>query len=234
MSWETFYLICFAGGFLFSVLSFLSGTLSLHLHVPKFMGLGHGGNGGLDAGGGGQVHGVAGHGTAGHGVAGQGTSGHHGAAHAHGPHFSIFNPITLAAFLTWFGGTGYLLVHLRHVWIFTGLLLSTGAGLMGAAIVFWFVAKVLMANEKALDPLDYEMVGVLGKVSSSIRSGGTGEIIFSQEGVRRPCAARCESEESLAKGVEVVVTRYEHGIAYVRPWQELADSAGITATKTKE
>ncbi|HEY6250174.1 MAG TPA: hypothetical protein VI685_09440 [Candidatus Angelobacter sp.] len=224
MSWETFYLICFAGGFLFSVLSFLSGTLSLHLHLPKFMGLGDGGHGAIHAGGGAHVHGVAGHGAA---------SGHHGSAKAssHGGHFSFFNPITMAAFLTWFGGTGYLLVHLRHVWVFTGLLLSTGAGMVGAAIVFWFVAKVLMANERALDPLDYEMVGVLGKVSSSIRSGGTGEIIFSQEGVRRPCAARCETGESLAKGVEVIVTKYERGVAYVRPWQELADSAGIAATE---
>lgn len=225
MSWETFYLICFAGGFLFSVLSFLSGTLSLHLHVPKFMGLGHGGgHGAVHAGGGTHVHGVAGHGTA---------SGHHGVAKtsSHGGHFSFFNPITMAAFFTWFGGTGYLLVHLRHVWVFTGLVLSTGAGMVGAAIVVWFVAKVLMANERELDPLDYEMVGVLGRVSSSIRGGGTGEIIFSQEGVRRPCAARCETGESLAKGVEVVVTKYERGVAYVRPWQELADSAGIAATE---
>ena len=223
MSWEIFYLICFAGGFLFSVLSFLSGTLSMHLHVPKFMGLGHAGHGTFHGTGGAHVHGPAGHTAA---------SGHHGTAKAatHGGHFSFFNPITTAAFLTWFGGTGYLLVHLRHVWIFTGLVLSTGAGLIGAGIVFWFVAKVLMANERELDPFDYEMVGVLGKVSSSIRSGGTGEIIFSQEGTRRPCAARCETGESLAKGMEVIVTRYERGVAYVKPWQELADSAGIAAT----
>ena len=122
-----------------------------------------------------------------------------------------------------------MLVHLRHVWVFAGLLFSTLAGLVGAAIVFFFVAKVLLANERALDPMDYEMIGVLGRVSSSIRPGGTGEIIFDQEGVRRPCAARSESGESLARGIEVVVTRFERGIAYVRAWDELADSEGITA-----
>ena len=219
MSLETFYLICFAGGFLFSVLSFLSGTLNVHLH-----GLGHGGHGMFHGTGGAHAHGVGGHGTAG---------GHHGAvkAGAHGGHFSFFNPITIAAFMTWFGGTGYLLVHLRHIWVFAGLVVSTGAGLLGSAIVFWFVANVLMKNEKDLDPLDYEMVGVLGRVSSSVRSGGTGEMIFDQEGVRRTCAARCETGESLAKGLEVVVTRYERGVAYVRPWSELADSAGIAITQ---
>jgi len=224
MSWELFYLICFAVGFLFSVLSFLSGTLHFHLHVPKhfhFGGMGHAPATGSVAG-----HSHAGHGVS-HGTAAKG----HVKSSVKGSHFSVFNPMTFAAFLTWFGGTGYLLEHLRHIWVFAGLALSTGAGLIGAAIVFWFVAKVLMANERALDPLDYEMVGVLGKVSSSIRASGTGEIIFSQEGVRRPCAARCETGESLPKGVEVVVTRYERGVAYVRPWQELADSAGITATQ---
>ena len=34
--------------------------------------------------------------------------------------------------------------------------------------------------------------------------------------------ARAESGTAIPKGVEVVVTRYEKGIAYVRPWDELA------------
>ena len=133
--------------------------------------------------------------------------------------------MTMAAFLTWFGGTGYLLVHLRHIWIFAGLSLASLAGLAAASIVFLFVAKVLMANERDLDPLDYEMVGVLGRLGCPIRAGGTGEIIFAQEGVRKPCAARSENGESLAKGEEVVVTRYERGVAYVRRWEDLTNPA---------
>ena len=54
---------------------------------------------------------------------------------------------TITAFLAWFGGTGYLLVHLRHIWVFAGLALSTLAGLAAASVVFVFVAKVLMAND---------------------------------------------------------------------------------------
>ena len=225
MSWELFYLICFVAGFVFSVLSFLSGAFHVHhvnVHIPKhFGGIGHG-----------ATHGPLG----GHAHVGT-THGHVPSAkvHAHGGHFPFFNPLTTAAFLTWFGGTGYLLVHLRHVWVFAGLALSTAAGLVGAGIVFWFVAKVLLANEKALDPLDYEMIGVLGRISSPVRTGGTGELIFAQEGVRRPCAARSDTGESLPKGIEVVVTRYEGGIAYVRPWAEFADSAEITKQEqTKE
>ena len=36
--------------------------------------------------------------------------------------------------------------------------------------------------------------------------------------------ARAETGAAIPKGVEVIVTRYEKGIAYVRPWDELTDS----------
>jgi hypothetical protein len=81
---------------------------------------------------------------------------------------------------------------------------------------------VLMSEEENMDPADYEMVGVLGKVSSSIREGGTGEIVYSQMGTRRVCGARSDDGEASGKGTEVVVTRYEKGLAYVRLWSEMS------------
>ena len=85
-----------------------------------------------------------------------------------------------------------------------------------------FLTKVLMSDEENMDPADYEMVGVLGKISSSIREGGTGEIVYSQMGTRRVCGARSEDNGAIAKGTEVVVTRYEKGIAYVRLWSDMS------------
>jgi hypothetical protein len=89
--------------------------------------------------------------------------------------------------------------------------------------MFWFLAKVLMGREAPLDPADYDMVGVLGKLSISIRTGGTGEIVYSQGGTRRVSGARSEDGAAIAKGIEVMVTRYEKGIAYVRPWKDAMD-----------
>jgi hypothetical protein len=66
------------------------------------------------------------------------------------------------------------------------------------------------------------MVGVLGKLSMPIRPGGTGELIYAQGGTRRVAGARAESGAAIGKGAEVVVTRYEKGIAYVRPWDEFS------------
>jgi len=154
MTWSDFYLICFAIGFLLSFISFLSGGLRWHLHIP------------------------------------------------HTLHF----------------GGGHLPVGHAPVGHATG-----AAGLAGATVVFLFLTRVLMSREETMDPADYEMVGVLGRLSNPIREGGTGEIIYSQAGTRRTCGARSENGGALEKGAEVVVTRYEKGIAYVQRWEEMAN-----------
>ncbi|MEO8595667.1 MAG: hypothetical protein ABI759_20275 [Candidatus Solibacter sp.] len=151
-------------------------------------------------------------------------SGHFHFGHEHagghgGP--SWFNLGTLAAFLAWFGGTGYLLSHYYGVWFAVALGVSIMSGLGGASAVFWFLAKVLMKHEESLDPADYEMVGVLGKLTMPIRAGGIGELVYTQGGTRRVAGARAESGAAIPKGVEVVVTRYEKGLAYVREFDEL-------------
>jgi hypothetical protein len=132
---------------------------------------------------------------------------------------------TVAAFLAWFGGTGYLLTRYSSLWVWMALGLATISGLGGAATIFWFLFKVLLADEKELDPADYDMIGVLGQVSSTVHPDGTGEMIFSQAGARRAAAIRGENGEAIATGVEVVVTRFEKGIAYVRRWDDLSEAS---------
>ncbi len=150
--------------------------------------------------------------------------GHGGGAHGAGP-AAWFNFGTITAFLAWFGGTGFLLTRFSTLIAAVGLGISVVSGLAGASFVFWFVFKFLLAHEQDLDPADYSMIGVLGQVISTVRAGGTGEMIFSREGARRCVAIRSENNVPIAKGIEVVVMRFEKGIAYVRPWDELSSTA---------
>ncbi len=198
MSWADFYLVCFVVGFFLSLVMFLAGGSHLHVHVPHFhTPLTH-------------VH-MGGH-------AGPGMK-----AGGHGTQLSPFNLVTLTAFLAWFGGTGYLLTRHSTLWFWGALGISLLSGTGGAAIIYLFLSRVLSSPNEALDPADYEMIGVLGKLSISIRAdGGTGELIYPQAGTRRVCGARTEDGLAIVKGTEVVVTRYERGIAYVRPWSEMS------------
>jgi membrane protein implicated in regulation of membrane protease activity len=193
MTWADFYLVCFVVGFFLSLLMFLAG--GLHLHIPHFHA----------------------HTPPVHFHTGVGHAPTHGDAQ-----ISPFNLITLTAFLAWFGGTGYLLTRHSAMWFWAALGVALLSGTGGAAIIYLFLSRVLSSPDEALDPADYEMVGVLGRLSMPIREGGTGELIYSQAGTRRVCGARAEDGSAISKTTEVVVTRYERGIAYVRPWSEIA------------
>lgn len=206
-NWSDFYLICFAIGFCFSFFSFIfGGARTGRLHLPHFHGT---------------PHAPMAHGPAPALAPHAGGSPHAGQAQQ-GSGVSPLNPPSIAAFLAWFGGTGYLLTRFSSLWVGMGLLLSVVSGLVGGAIIFFFLSRVLIAEDETMDPADYDMVGVLGKLSVPIREGGTGELIYSQAGTRRVCGARSDDGSAVAKGAEVVVTRYEKGIAYVRLWSEMS------------
>ena len=153
----------------------------------------------------------------------------HGHGHAHGmapkmggrSGISPFNFGTVAAFLAWFGGTGYLIERYSSIWIYLGLFLSVVSGLGGASVVFWFLLK-LVQRDQPLDPADYEMVGVLGRIASPIRAGGTGELIYLRDGSRRAAPARSDNGAAIPRDSEVIITRFEKGIAYVRRWEEMS------------
>jgi membrane protein implicated in regulation of membrane protease activity len=188
---ETFYLICFGVGLVLSVAFFLGGFA--HLHLGHL----HIGHSGLTH------HGAGAHGSGSRGL-------------------SAVNGFTITAFLCWFGGAGYLL-HRYSIFVATlVLLLSVVSGVFGAALLWAILFKLLLPRERVLNSEDTEMTGVLAKVSDSIRSnGGIGEILFLQTGARRSSAARSDDGRTIERGTEVVVIRYERGIAYVRPWAEL-------------
>jgi hypothetical protein len=148
--------------------------------------------------------------------------GHHGhAGHARANGASPFNLFTAMAFLCWFGGTGYLLSHYRFAIAPLVFLLAVATGLAGAALIFGFLAKVLLPHERVLLPEDTEMRGVVARVSSPLRPAGLGEILFSLDGTRRCAAARSEDGQPIPRDTQVLVVRYEHGIAWVRPFTDL-------------
>lgn len=228
MTWSDFYLICFAVGFCFSFFSFIfGGHHAGHLHLPHF----HAHTGGHFP----VAHGPVGHAPAvgGHAPAAHGAGGAEADGDARGGGVSPFNPASLAAFLAWFGGTGYLLARFSALWVGLALTLSVVSGLIGGTIIFLFLSKVLISDQEYLDPADFYMVGVLGKLSMPIREGGTGELIYSQAGTRRVCGARSEDGSAIEKGTEVVVTRYEKGIAYVQLWSEISGELDEASTSGK-
>ena len=206
MNWETFFLVCFGVGLVSTLISFFAGAL--HLHILTKFHMGHHGH-------------VGGHGT-----------------HAHGghsvnvSHISAFNLPTIMAFLAWFGGVGYMMSHNFGVGLVASLFVSLLGGLFGGAVVYQFLLK-FAEHDGSIDPADDDMIGVVGTLDSAIRAGGTGEVVYLRRGSRHTCSARTEDGSPLLQGEEVVVTKFEHGIAYVKRWEEFA-GAGSPAAKAQD
>jgi membrane protein implicated in regulation of membrane protease activity len=203
--WEGFYFACFVAGLLLSIISLIGGMghISWHFHPPHVGHLPVGGH--LPA---------AGHAPVAHGHAG-------GAGGRGSATIPWWNAFSIMVFLCWFGAAGYLLTRYGSFVTAVIFALSAICGLTGGALVFWFLAKVLMPHDRELTADETAVPGVVGHVSAVIRAGGTGEILYEQMGARRSVAARSDSGDLIPKGEEVFVVRYERGIAYVRRWEDL-------------
>jgi membrane protein implicated in regulation of membrane protease activity len=195
MSWSDFYLTCFLVGFSLSVLSFLAGAV--HIHLPFRMHM--------------PFHGA--------GVHAHGSIAKHGSSHD-GVHMSWFNASTAMAFLAWFGGIGYILSVRSHLASVVALAFAVLGGLGAAWIVFRFMVRLMNAESSHLKDEDYRHEGLVCTVTLPIRENGTGEVIYLQNGVRRSAGARSHDGKPLEKGAEVVIERYENGMAYVHRWEE--------------
>lgn len=201
------FFVCFAAGAVLILLMAMSGLWSLPVHVHH-----------------GAFHLPWSHANA---VATH-ASGSGGTGHAHASTVedaSPFNTISILTWLTWFGGAGYLLrTHSPLAgWIIVGV--ATILGVLAGGAVFLLLARVLLPNQTILDPTDYEQVGTVGRTTATIRESGTGEIVYTKGGTRHVEAARSATGTPIERGTEVVIVRYERGVAYVQPWTQFMEEA---------
>jgi hypothetical protein len=200
--WQGFYFACFVAGLLLSLVSLVGGMGHIHFHGFHLP-----------------------HGTHAPHLHGGGSTGGAARGSATVPWWNAFS---IMVFLCWFGAAGYLMTRYGTLVASAVFMLAALCGLLGGAVVFWFLAKVLLPHERELTADETAVAGAVGQVSASIRVGGTGEILYEQMGARRSVPARLDAESgvSIARGEEVFVVRYEHGIAYVRRWEDLPEMHG--------
>lgn len=147
---------------------------------------------------------------------------HAGDGHG-GDHLPLVNFGTITAFMTWFGGVGYLLTAYSTIVSVAAVGVAAACGIGGAAVVVVFMQKILLRDQIPMRAADYHLPGTLGRVSVTIPAGGAGEIVYTQAGTRKTAAARGAAGAAIERGTEVVVLRYERGMAHVRPWDDLAE-----------
>jgi hypothetical protein len=192
------FLVCFLVGLILTLISLLFGYD--HGHDGVHLGGDHGGDMGAD------------HGGADHG------GGDHGA--------SFFSYQGMLMFVTWFGGIGYILNRQASGMVLFVLVGALAGGFAGALAVFYYLNKFIRHGTTRMRKSDYYLPGTLARVTSGVRVGETGEITYVQGGTRKTCAARSDEGRSHPLGEEVIVVRYDRGIAYVRSAAEALGKQG--------
>ncbi len=142
--------------------------------------------------------------------------------HGHDGGHDYLNFSVVLAFIAWFGGVGYLASTGAGWTAAASIALGILGGLAGASFMYQIYKRfVRPAGLAQLDPRDYEMTGKLARVTSTIRPGGVGEIVYEQSGARMVRAARSSSGAAIPRGTEVIVLSAERGVGSVAPWAEL-------------
>lgn len=215
MDWLTnVYLGCFIFGLIFTVASFLLGGLD-HFAIGGHIG-------------GATTH--TGHGPTAH------SSGHAASNQTHHQQESLgwFNFSALVVFLTWFGGAGFIFTTLR---MGEGLsaVLAVVSGIVGYMLVLLFLTKILLPSQTSpMRAEDYDLTGTVARVSSTIFENGVGEVIFSKHGSRRSVAARSVDGQPFPRESQVVILRFEKGIALVDDLNRLLSEAGAEKWSTAQ
>ncbi len=137
-------------------------------------------------------------------------------------------PVSLGALLValaWFGGLGYLLRGFGWP-VPVALIAAALAGLAAGSLV---QRATRALGGKAVGELraeDDRLPGTIGRVTSSIRAGGVGEVVYELRGARQVVAARTHDGQALPRGAEVVVVSVAKGMATVVTLDEALNDGG--------
>ena len=176
---EFIYLVCFFLGLGFAVLSaLLSGLFTGHLDAH----VDHGG-----------FHGDGGH------------------LHPHSSegsvHYSPLSPVTIAMFISTFGGTGILVKRFVDPRFFVHLPAAAVAGIAVGGFVSYFFYKILSTTQSTSQPRAGEAIGLEAEVTVPIPNNGLGEIAYTVRGTRLTNTAQSSDGKELPARLTVKIVK---------------------------
>jgi hypothetical protein len=235
------FIACFLFGLLFLLVTAFMGDLGHEHAIGHGDGFGHSVGHHVHIGSVTHTHGAV-HGTHGHAHTGQSHAptqqdARAGAASsAQSNQFSllnIFNPMAIVLFLLWFGFFGYVLHNTTNLILPLALVLACVGGVIIAGFILNLLSRVFKNSEGTTIQDVADRTGLVGKVNTTIRENGIGEITYiSPGGMRKSIPARSIDGQRIERDQEVVVVNYQRGVAEVDTWdhfinqdnQELLDT----------
>jgi membrane protein implicated in regulation of membrane protease activity len=123
-------------------------------------------------------------------------------------------PVTLAAFVTVFGGTGMILTH-KGVGVLAATILSLGAGLVIALLIFRLIIVPLQKAQSTSAISQSELIGRTAIVKTAIKGRDFGRITYTAASNSYSAPARSIDETDVEKNSEVLIVKIDKNVFYV-------------------
>jgi membrane protein implicated in regulation of membrane protease activity len=130
---------------------------------------------------------------------------------------SPLSPITIAAFITSFGGVGIVATQLFRVSPEMSLLWAMLGGVVTGGVVYLLYGRLLVAMQASSEVRQRELTGIVGEVIAPISTDGVGEISYVAKGSRISSPARSATGQAIPRGALVTIERVIGGTTLVRP-----------------
>ncbi len=138
--------------------------------------------------------------------------------------FSPLSPITIATFITAFGGVGLITNNLTALSPIWGLLISSASGLAISGMMYVFYGRVLGATQSSSQVRQGETIGKTAEVVAPIPAGEVGAVAFIARGTRVQSPARSADGTAIPRGTLVKIVAETGRVVAVRRQEEDADS----------
>ncbi len=120
---------------------------------------------------------------------------------------SPLSPITLATFVTVFGGVGVITIQLFEVSAGISLVISVLSGLISGGLMFLFYSQFLIRSQGSSEVRYGELIGLEAEVTVPIGENVTGQVTYLTKSGRMSSMARSVDGKPISRGQSVEIVR---------------------------
>ena len=129
-------------------------------------------------------------------------------------HYSPMSPVTIAMFISTFGGTGIILKRFVNPAYWFHLPIAAVAAFVVAGIVSYIFYKILASTQSTSQGRAEEALGLEAEVTVAIPNGGLGEIAYTVRGTRLTNHAQSVDGKELPAHLTVKIVK-QVGTTYI-------------------
>jgi len=130
---------------------------------------------------------------------------------------SPLSPITIAAFITTFGGIGIICTQFFEVKPEWSLVFATSGGVLVSGLMYLFYSQFLIRSQGSSEIRQADLIGLQAEVTVPIGETSTGQVTYLTKSGRMSSMARSIDGKAIPRGQFVVILRAIGPQVLVRP-----------------